>query len=68
MENNEEDPHLSYRVIKLNVGGHIYMTCLSTLTRDPNSMLASMFSGRYKVTTQEDGTVFIDRDGYEFCE
>ena len=37
-----------------------------TLTRDPNSMLAAMFSGRHKLETTEDGSFFIDRDGTYF--
>ena len=37
-----------------------------TLTRDPESMLAAMFSGRHDLRREEDGSVFIDRDGTHF--
>ena len=48
--------------IKLNVGGKIFVTTIQTLTKDPDSMLASMFSGRFPMTPDEDGSFFIDRD------
>ena len=53
-------------IIKLNVGGHVFLTSTLTLTRDPDSMLAAMFSGRHKLHTISDGAVFIDRDGTHF--
>lgn len=52
--------------IKLDVGGHIYSTSLSTLTRDKSSMLAVMFSGRHKLVLSKENTYFIDRDGTYF--
>ena len=53
--------------IKLDIGGHLYTTSTLTLTRDPQSMLAAMFSGRHSVKKEEDGSYFIDRDGTHFC-
>ena len=53
-------------IMKLNVGGQYFTTSLQTLTRDPNSMLAAMFSGRHKLETTGDGSFFIDRDGTYF--
>ena len=53
-------------IVNLNVGGQHFTTSLQTLTRDPNSMLAAMFSGRHKLETTEDGSFFIDRDGTYF--
>ena len=53
-------------IVKLNVGGQHFTTSLQTLTRDPNSMLAAMFSGRHELETTEDGSFFIDRDGTSF--
>lgn len=47
--------------IKLNVGGTIYHTTLSTLLTDKDSMLAAMFSGRHKMVRQQDDSYFIDR-------
>jgi len=52
--------------IKLNIGGMIYETSLDTLQKDENSMLGAMFSGKYKMETDEDGHYFIDRDGTWF--
>ena len=53
--------------IKLDIGGHIYTTSTLTLTKDPQSMLAAMFSGRHSIKKEEDGSYFIDRDGTHFC-
>ena len=53
--------------VKLNVGGVKYETTLTTLTADgDNSMLGSMFSGRHELQTNDEGEVFIDRDGKHF--
>lgn len=56
----------SSKQIKLDVGGFKFSTTLTTLTADPDSMLAAMFSGRFPVEKNEDGCVFIDRDGAYF--
>ena len=52
--------------VNLNVGGHLFKTSVQTLTKDPNSMLAAMFSGRFETKPCEDGAFFIDRDGTYF--
>ena len=52
--------------VRLNIGGHTYMTSTLTLTRDVDSMLAAMFSGRHALTQEADGSYFIDRDGTHF--
>ena len=53
--------------VKLNVGGVKYETTLTTLTADGDeSMLGSMFSGRHAVVTNDEGEVFLDRDGTHF--
>lgn len=53
--------------VKLNVGGVKYETTLTTLTADGDeSMLGSMFSGRHELHTNDEGEVFIDRDGTHF--
>eukprot|EP01116_Phalansterium_solitarium_P021774 TRINITY_DN6924_c0_g1_i5.p1 TRINITY_DN6924_c0_g1~~TRINITY_DN6924_c0_g1_i5.p1 ORF type:complete len:374 (+),score=-6.71 TRINITY_DN6924_c0_g1_i5:474-1595(+) len=51
--------------IKLNVGGTKFETSRSTLSSsfDPDSMLAAMFSGRHSLEKDENGCVFIDRNG-----
>ena len=60
-----ESMQLSTKV-KLNVGGILFTTTVQTLTKDPDSMLAAMFSGRFPMKPAEDGTFFIDRDGTYF--
>ncbi len=52
--------------INLDVGGHLFKTSVQTLTKDPNSMLAAMFSGRFEMKPSVDGSFFIDRDGTYF--
>ena len=56
----------SGKIVTLNVGGSRYTTTLSTLTKYPDSMLGTMFSGRHALVQQEDGSYFIDRDGESF--
>ena len=65
MSKKLEHVHFS-STVKLNVGGHHFATSLQTLTKDPNSMLAAMFSGKFEMKPSEDGTFFIDRDGTHF--
>lgn len=66
-ENHAHNVQLkSSKQIKLDVGGYKFSTTLTTLTSDPDSMLAAMFSGRFPVEKNEDGCVFIDRDGQYF--
>ena len=59
------DVHFS-TTVKLNVGGHHFATTVQTLTKDPSSMLAAMFSGKFDTKPSEDGSFFIDRDGTHF--
>lgn len=53
-------------MIPLNVGGYNFVTTLSTLTKNKDSMLAAMFSGRHTLDTDSEGRYFIDRDGTYF--
>ena len=53
-------------VINLNVGGCLFATRLSTLTKYSDSMLAVMFSGRHDLDKDCNGNFFIDRDGTYF--
>lgn len=52
--------------IKLDIGGQIFSTSMQTLRRDEESMLAAMFSGRFELKKEADGSYFIDRDGTYF--
>jgi len=53
--------------IKLDVGGIKFSTTLTTLTSDADSMLSAMFSGRFSLERDEDGSIFIDRNGKYFA-
>ena len=52
--------------IELNVGGKFYSTSVLTLTREPDSLLGRIFSGRQEVDKDQTGKYFIDRDGFLF--
>ena len=53
--------------VKLNVGGTKFETTKATLEQFvPEGMLALMFSGRFKVDSDKDDYVFLDRDGTHF--
>lgn len=52
--------------IELNVGGKFYSTTVLTLTREPDSLLGRIFSGRQEVEKDQTGKYFIDRDGSLF--
>ena len=65
MSEKIEQVHLS-SIVNLNVGVRRFTTSLQTLTKDPDSMLAAMFSGKSEVKPSEDGAFFIDRDGKHF--
>lgn len=56
----------SQDIVTLSVGGTEYQTTLSTLTKNPESMLAAMFSGRHGLSKDAKGRHFIDRDGELF--
>ncbi|XP_009598264.1 FH protein interacting protein FIP2 isoform X1 [Nicotiana tabacum] len=58
----------SSSMVRLNIGGKKFCTTLDTLTqREPDSMLAAMFSGRHTICQEsEKGYIFVDRDGKNF--
>lgn len=58
---------MSTEVVTLNVGGVLYTTTRTTLTKYADSMLGAMFGGQYNPTAlDQQGNYFIDRDGYMF--
>ncbi|PIN13476.1 AFH1-interacting protein FIP2 [Handroanthus impetiginosus] len=59
----------SSSIVRLNIGGKKFCTTIDTLTqREPDSMLAAMFSGRHTLCqdSSDKGYVFVDRDGKHF--
>merc|ERR1712154_284746 len=64
---NPEHVYLSKnnRII-INVGGSLYETTSNTLSADQSSMLSAMFSGRFEIERDENGSIFIDRDPTHF--
>ena len=58
--------HTFEQKINLDVGGHTFVTTLTTLTRFPETLLGAMFSGRHALIKDESGAHFIDRDGTHF--
>jgi hypothetical protein len=58
--------HVFDSMIKLNVGGHMFTTTRTTLTRFPDTMLGAMFSGRHALVKDGNGAYFIDRNGRHF--
>ncbi|CAM9663341.1 unnamed protein product [Hapterophycus canaliculatus] len=53
-------------IVRLNVGGKKFLTSWETINQAGNSMLASMFKGKFNCATDEQGFAFIDRDGERF--
>lgn len=63
-ESESADPS---NVVRLNVGGVLYITTRTTLLEHENSYFTGLLSGRFDVTKLEDGSVFIDRNGALFA-
>lgn len=56
------------KLVRLNVGGYLYTTTMDTIMRHGTHMLSTLLSGSIASHTSEDddGWVFIDRDGSQF--
>lgn len=66
---SQQDPQNSLdggATILLDVGGYLYKTTISTLKKIPHSYFSAMLSGQYPLVKQQDGSIFIDRDGKHF--
>jgi len=53
--------------VTLNVGGKIFATTRSTLTKDTKSMLSQMFSGEWESFKDMNGCILIDRSPEYFA-
>lgn len=53
-------------VVELNVGGVLYTTSLSTLTKNSDSLLGQIFTGKETIGKDSKGRYFVDRDGVLF--
>jgi hypothetical protein len=52
--------------IKLNIGGKLFTTSLSTLTSEKNTFFTSMFGETFNTQPDDDGEFFIDRSPQYF--
>eukprot|EP01117_Protostelium_nocturnum_P013079 TRINITY_DN4855_c0_g1_i2.p1 TRINITY_DN4855_c0_g1~~TRINITY_DN4855_c0_g1_i2.p1 ORF type:complete len:199 (+),score=50.97 TRINITY_DN4855_c0_g1_i2:26-598(+) len=55
----------SQKMVTINVGGELFVTTIDTLVKG-DTMLSKMFGGDFSNGKDEDGNVFIDRDGSNF--
>lgn len=51
------------RRVCLNVGGTRYETTVATLAKYEDSYFGALFSGRFELKTEDDGAIFLDRNG-----
>ncbi|KAL6447528.1 hypothetical protein ACFW04_000026 [Cataglyphis niger] len=63
---DQEQQETMPSVVELNVGGVFYTTALTTLTRESDSHLATLFTGKSAVEKDAKGKYFLDRDGVLF--
>ena len=66
MSETNSKPLDSQDIVELNVGGVFYTTSLSTLVKEPDSLLAQWFSNGAKLPKDGKGKYFLDRDGVLF--
>ena len=66
IERMEAQNKITETKVTLNIGGILYVTSRETLTKEKDSLLATMFAGRHALKMERDGTYFIDRDGVNF--
>ena len=52
---------MQHDMVQLDVGGSHFHVTRKVLTSQPDCLLESLFSGRFRVETQADGSIFLDR-------
>jgi hypothetical protein len=57
----EHDLSALRRRVKLNVGGVRFETSAATLAKYDDSYFGALFSGRFELRPDEDGSIFLDR-------
>ncbi|QHN71193.1 BTB domain protein [Mollivirus kamchatka] len=55
-----------HAIVRFNVGGKVFRTCVSTVRAHPDCLLARMLNGESEPILTEDGCFFIDRDAKLF--
>jgi hypothetical protein len=65
VHSNSPTPSIESEPVTLRVGDYVFSTTKSTL-RKGDTMLSKMFSGKFKLSVDKDGTPFIDRDGTQY--
>jgi hypothetical protein len=63
---NEKEIENVPQIIKLNIGGKIFTTTLSTLTTEKDTFFTSMFSEQFNTKPDKNGEYFIDRNPKHF--
>jgi hypothetical protein len=56
-----EEPPRSSDIVRLNVGGEVFMTTFGTLSSAGESFFTSLLSGRHKNPVDSTGALFVDR-------
>ncbi|KAL6067120.1 BTB/POZ domain-containing protein kctd3, variant 2 [Balamuthia mandrillaris] len=54
-------------IVKLNIGGHRFVTTRSTLLKVPNTYFSILLGDKFSPMLDEEGAYFIDRDGTCFA-
>ncbi|ALD62030.1 BTB/POZ domain [Mollivirus sibericum] len=55
-----------HAIVRFNVGGKLFRTCVSTVRAHPDCLLVRMLDGEAEPILTEDGCFFIDRDSKLF--
>lgn len=59
-------PHLRSQVVRLNVGGTVYVTTAATLSSRGENFFTALLREHHWTTVLEDGSILVDRNGALF--